>query len=87
MFGGKFTIVFKLYETYCWQPILRNLLNNQGKQYSAGSRTYTCEQCEEAVDRAKPSITFWAYTELHYFCCLLCRDKWLDPTILDSKTK
>ena len=29
-FGGKFTLAFRLYETYCWQPILRRLLGQNG---------------------------------------------------------
>lgn len=28
--GGKFTFAFRLYETYCWEPILRRLLGQNG---------------------------------------------------------
>jgi len=27
-FGGNFTQVFKLYETYCWDPFLRKWLSS-----------------------------------------------------------
>jgi hypothetical protein len=30
-FGGNFTQVFKLYETYCWKPFLRRWLSKDLK--------------------------------------------------------
>ena len=28
--GGRFTFAFRLYEAYCWQPILRRMLGQNG---------------------------------------------------------
>jgi hypothetical protein len=28
--GGNFTFIFKFYEAYCWRPLLRKLLINDG---------------------------------------------------------
>jgi len=83
-FGGKFTTLFKLYGRYCWQPFLKNMLNSKVEKQSVNSKAYTCEHCEKSLGRTKPSVIFWAYTELYYFCSMLCRDKWLDPTTRPS---
>ncbi|UCF02996.1 MAG: hypothetical protein JSV14_04925 [Deltaproteobacteria bacterium] len=39
--GGKFTFAFRLYETYCWQPVLRRWLGaSNGKEiyFSSGDK-------------------------------------------------
>jgi hypothetical protein len=37
----------------------------------------TCEGCERTLGQRKSPIEFWFYTEPHYFCDQMCRDKWL----------
>ena len=85
--GGRFATVYRLYEKYCRQPLLRNLANPRNNNTSIIQETYTCEHCESPLGKIKPSVIFWAYTELYYFCSQLCRDKWLSATTSDCKSE
>jgi hypothetical protein len=44
--GGKFTFAFRLYETYCWQPVLRRWLGNgNGREIHLFSGDKDADKC------------------------------------------
>jgi hypothetical protein len=45
------------------------------------SPVYRCDQCERELGRSKPSLTFWAYTDIYYFCSHVCRKQWLNQCL------
>ena len=47
--GGKFTFAFRLYETYCWQPVLRRWLG-----YINGGEIYLFSSGKEVDKRVCP---------------------------------